>query len=505
MQMQPLREVEIQKLPKSSPAKWMRFFGVLCLLSFAAIIRFALGDAFVIGGDDASYYETSRQIVASGDVFAGAKAIHNIYAFRWMSTWLTALTWALWGDGVFVLTLFQQIGAAVLVLMTLLLGSLCTRGKAFWFAGLIACFIPIGIQYTMTLSPDVLMASFTVVSLYLLLKSQHREKQLVLTFLAGAVFSLSYLCKLESLKHCFPLIVLIVFQELRPFNLKCLARRLALFALPLGVVILTDFLMCSFVFDNPFERIEMAMSNMAMWQRMGTVDPSGQPWSFWFYPKRFLFPFGPFAFVIPLSLIGIVCYVKDRNRLDFLIWFFAQLLIFFVGTQWGQIQERMTQVLIPSAAVFAAYGVVRLTGFLKRRPSRWLLKGGVVLALAYVVLCKFDLRFDASPRAQAVCKSLQQMSLATVYVNDDIRYWMRHSKEPAWQGQMQALSQLPLDQESVFAVIREEKRLPPGWEVSEVLYRPLEQANWVNRLARPLRKYRKEYPPYVVVKLGRNY
>jgi len=482
----------------SSDTPLVKLRKILCiffLLFVALCVRVLFGDAFNLRDDNEGYYLASREIVQSDNLYVGAVAYPTLTSFRWLSTWATAVSWKLFGESPFSLSVFQLLGATFLVALSLLFCSLCMEGRGLWTSGWIACFIPIGIQFAATLSPDAMMASLTGLSLYLLLQTRNSKHPKWLYLLSGAVFSLGFLTKEESAKHLLPLIVVGFCCEASSKDWKRIFLRLFIFFLPLLVIATIDFTICYFLFGNFLERATQAIENMQMWRRMGTVDPSGHPWSWTYYLRRLFFPLGPFAFVFLLVCFGFYKYWKDGRNRALLVWFALQTVILIVGGQFGQIQDRMLQVLIPVSSVLSGYA-------LKTFPR--MIKVLAVLSLLYIVLAKFDLRWDASPHAPEIAKEIGRRELKNIYANEDIRY---HMKLIGLEGQSRTIhdySQLAGAPDSVIVVSTHDQTFD-HWREVEVIYDAShsQKMNFLQRMSSPLSQFRRAYPSYRLLHLER--
>lgn len=460
--------------------------GALLLLA-SACVRCHFGDAFRLVGDDEKYYQASQHLRQTGDLFEGARRVGDIYAYRWLATWGTAFTSKVFGDGVGALTLVQQVAATLLVLLTLVVAWQRLGPAGGLLAAALACFTPIGIQFAATLSPDGLLALCTVAALFCLLGATS-ELSRTRACTAGLFMALGFLMKEEALKHLPALLVAVVLMARAPRR-----QTIMLFLLPVVAAVAIDTVCCWRYLGNPWAHVEAARDNLAMWRRMGTVDPSGTAWSFGFYPRRLLWPFGPFAFLFPLACIGAWLHRRERALW---IWFVVQLGVFIVSARFGQIQERMLQPLLPVIALFAAVALVTLS----RRFGKAI--GGfaallVLLGAIYVVLAKFDLRRDAAPRAAATCAALTTVvSGEPIYAELDFRFHCRdHVEVLDWH-------QMSNETSRVMGVV-DPNAVPEGWSVIRTLYTSERPTYFWSELTEPVRRNRKENPAYAIAELQR--
>lgn len=472
-------------------------WGFILVLVLAAAARFSLGDAFTLEGDDHSYYHASRLILEKTNPFAGALELRDIYSFRWVTTWLTALNGGLFGESILSLAFFQWMFSVGLVACTMVLARGVLSPGSTLLAGLFAALTPIGIQFALTLSPDSALAFFTTLSLIAMLKYPK------ISHLAGSIFVFSYLTKEESAKHLLPLLMLAAIQSGSSgrAGLRASLRNLAMFLFPLIIVGLIEGIVYEYVFGSPWARVQAALENVDMWRRMGTVDPSGDPWSVAFYIRRGLFPAGPFGYLVYPAFIGLAVWPKEGEAGKLRLWFLVQAALLILGAGLGQIQERMLQVLIPALCILAAYGVRRVSERMPRsRVAFAVISVASGLLSGFILIAKHDLRWQASPRAAEVCAEIHRRMAFPVYVSDDIRFHMRRLGYPFGPHDLPDLQALPAKGDSVLAVIRYKSQIPERM-TAETLFESAPASNPFARLAAPLRSFRKEYAPYRLVAL----
>ena len=180
---------------------------IILILLFALALRiiFFTGINF---NDDLTYTNFAH------DVVEGKFSPHPyIFATRLMMIYPIALLFFLFGISDFTVSIYILLTSLGSVLLTYLIGKELFNIRTGLVAAFLIALLPLEIIYATTIVPDVPLALYLGLSMYLFIKGSKNNKN-ILYYLSGIAIGLAWLVKTIALAYCLVLIAIFIKEIL---------------------------------------------------------------------------------------------------------------------------------------------------------------------------------------------------------------------------------------------------------------------------------------------------
>jgi hypothetical protein len=296
------------------------------IIIFALIVRLV----FFVGFDwsDSPIYAWLANRISSGDLHLE----RGLMDFRVMMYFPVALFFKLFGVNTYTATVWSLITSLGSIFIIYKIGELIFNKRTAIFSALLLSVFPIEIAYSTQLNPDVPLAFFIALSIFLFLKVEKSKKKNKLFYvLIGILGGLAYLFKETGM------IVFLFFPIYMIYKRKI---KLEYFFILIGLfIILFVESIYGFLFFNDFFARYHTVSEFYCEFFKPAHDLSGFPrlafnldnnWKFMYWNKQLLFGFFYYFF-----LLGTIYFLfkKQKEVYVVLIWFLVFLLYMQFGFQ----------------------------------------------------------------------------------------------------------------------------------------------------------------------------